>query len=1256
MKHKLRYFSAVLAMALGFGLTAQAQTTLPQISIAQVILQPGVTTSMEISVNPAITFSGCQFDISLPTGITLTGVEGVGEVESFTANYNALSGNLARVLLYNLTKEVTASGNIINLSLSASNNFTQPETVTINLSNIIFSTLNGGETGLADASCTINIIPVVPESLTLTPGNVNMTAGKSTECYLTLNEEATFAGIQFDFVMPKGLSVISAIGIGALETGFTIENNVITNNTNTETSTCRIVAFNTSENVNATGQILALTLQADASLTEPINSTVTVENVIYSLLNGYETPGQGGVAECIVEIPSQTLSISPESWATSIGKTQQAMVTFTPETTSDKNLTWTSDAPEVCSVNESGLMTSNSTGNAVITAIDVYGNEVSCLVSVYGPGSVTIGPGPGTSEGETENSPAENTASGGSLNGSDLTLRVGQTATILLVLSENMNAMPTMEWRLSDGGEEIVSMTPQTNTLGALFEGLQMGTTTYSVTLDGVEMTSGRITVIAEIPISSLRLDPVSIELALNSSPTKVNPIYLPEEATTTILTWTTADSNIATVSNEGLVTPVGLGETTVSATTTDGSELTAYCSVKVTAPVDKNFEFDFEDAAMGGVEGLTIYLGDTYILKPKAHEGYVIPDNIEWSSDNSVIVSVDENGRITGQDLGSATVTATAIINGEIVKVSCKVNVIPVPASSITMIFEDVVLSVGSGLSLVAIVYPPNTTYPDITWWSSDNGIVTVDDSGYITGISSGTAIIYAACGEAQGTCRVTVIPIPSQSISVSPSSITMMVGSSTTLTATITPENTTDKNIIWTSSNPGVAKVTSSGLVTAISEGEAIITARNGNQTATCVVTVISDSYPGGWGGGGTGNGTGDGDNSEGADIVVIPSEQQILVPTGRTVEMYVTTYGGYPEGWSFEWTKLKGKEVLSSESSYSFTAYNPNPGSILEVYEIRVTNSNEKGKVIYDQSFNFTVDIWGEPAFRGDNDADGDQNPDANPDNNEGTNPDDLGGYERNGIHTSALKTREGNTVEMWVEQPVGGYNDDWNYEWTINGENVGDQQNIRYVAMMDDGDTMEIKPFTPIVDFTNFGPDGNLWFEDSTFGPMVSVYRRPLTPLQLLRKGDGTSHIFIIMMPIPDSRIQDLDYNFVYGYTDAKGVSHILETTDLRYCQTTEEIYNNPGNNFWAYSLWAYSDGCTVSSGLRYLDGSSDEDFDASDFSGMGMQSISRGGNDSTAIYTIDGHYRGSDVSRLVPGIYIEHTVKDGMATAKKIIVH
>ena len=163
------------------------------------------------------------------------------------------------------------------------------------------------------------------------------------------------------------------------------------------------------------------------------------------------------------------------------------------------------------------------------------------------------------------------------------------------------------------------------------------------------------------------------------------------------------------------------------------------------------------------------------------------------------------------------------------------------------TIAVESVVVTPSScaltvdGQALLSVeVLPANAEYT-LEWISTNSDIVTVDD-GTITGVASGTAIVMAKAGDKTGSCTVTVVGTPVESVTLNYHELEMEEGGAFTLAATIEPEDADNKSILWSSSAPEIVKVNGAGNLTALRPGEATITATAGNCTDECVVTVTA------------------------------------------------------------------------------------------------------------------------------------------------------------------------------------------------------------------------------------------------------------------------------------------------------------------------------------------------------------------------------------------------------------------------------
>jgi len=163
------------------------------------------------------------------------------------------------------------------------------------------------------------------------------------------------------------------------------------------------------------------------------------------------------------------------------------------------------------------------------------------------------------------------------------------------------------------------------------------------------------------------------------------------------------------------------------------------------------------------------------------------------------------------------------------------------VPVTSVSLNKSNLTLEPGGSETLMATVAPSNATDKTVTWSTSNSGVATVEN-GKVTAVKEGEASITAKAGEKTATCKVVVraAVVPVESVTLNKTELTLEPGSSETLTATVSPENATDKNVTWSTSNAEVATV-EGGKVTAIKEGEATISATVGGQSANCNVVVV-------------------------------------------------------------------------------------------------------------------------------------------------------------------------------------------------------------------------------------------------------------------------------------------------------------------------------------------------------------------------------------------------------------------------------
>ena len=218
-----------------------------------------------------------------------------------------------------------------------------------------------------------------------------------------------------------------------------------------------------------------------------------------------------------------------------------------------------------------------------------------------------------------------------------------------------------------------------------------------------------------------------------------------------------------------------------------------------------------------------------------------VVPENatdktVTWTSSDTAVATVD-NGVVKALIAGETTITVTTVDGGH--KATCTVTVAAaiVPVTGVTLDKTTLTMGTGDEQTLVPTVAPEDATNKNVTWTSSDTAVATVAN-GVVTAVGAGNATITATTedGSHTATCAVTVI-----GVTLNKTELTLMTDKEETLVATVLPENAANKNVTWTSSNTAVATV-NNGVVKGVSDGEAVITVttEDGNQTATCAVTV--------------------------------------------------------------------------------------------------------------------------------------------------------------------------------------------------------------------------------------------------------------------------------------------------------------------------------------------------------------------------------------------------------------------------------
>ena len=220
----------------------------------------------------------------------------------------------------------------------------------------------------------------------------------------------------------------------------------------------------------------------------------------------------------------------------------------------------------------------------------------------------------------------------------------------------------------------------------------------------------------------------------------------------------------------------------------------------------------------------------------------------VTWTSSDTKVLYVSPGGKVTA--VGGGTATVTASVGG--MKTSASITVTAAAetpqetVSSIKLTKYSLTLYMNEeGEQLTATIQPASFA-KSIVWNSSDTKVASVSDSGLVTAVGPGTCIISATAGDRHVSATVSVLAarVRVTGVSFSETKHEIPMGGTATLTATITPADATVKTLVWTSDDPGIASVSRTGIVTAVSVGTTKIhaTSVDGNHSAEVTVTVTA------------------------------------------------------------------------------------------------------------------------------------------------------------------------------------------------------------------------------------------------------------------------------------------------------------------------------------------------------------------------------------------------------------------------------
>ncbi len=300
-------------------------------------------------------------------------------------------------------------------------------------------------------------------------------------------------------------------------------------------------------------------------------------------------------------------------------------------------------------------------------------------------------------------------------------------------------------------------------------------------------------------------------------------------------VTWASSNQLVATISSSGLVTAVANGAATITATSgiatgTAAVTIQQQASSLSLSPSTKSF------ASLGDTARLVATVKD-------ANGQSLAGATVTWVSSNLLVATVSTSGLVTSVANGTATITATSGSAAAAAAVAVQQVATSLVLSPASVTFS----SLGATQQLTSTVRDSRSqtiSNATVTWVSSSAQVATVSSTGLVTAIASGAATITATSGSATGTASVTVQPVAT--VSISPTSLTLDVGQTATITATVRDASgnaMADKTVTWATSDASVVGGTVNGntaTLVAAGAGSASVTATVDGIVGTLPVTV--------------------------------------------------------------------------------------------------------------------------------------------------------------------------------------------------------------------------------------------------------------------------------------------------------------------------------------------------------------------------------------------------------------------------------
>ena len=494
------------------------------------------------------------------------------------------------------------------------------------------------------------------------------------------------------------------------------------------------------------------------------------------------------------------LDVTPAAVSMFAGDTRQLAASVSADAGLSRAVFWRSGNPTVASVSSTGLVSGVNPGTAIVTAIAEADTtqRVTALITVRAAPIVTVSPG-------------------------TVTLALGEQRAMTARVEVEAGISTDIRWRSANSSIAMVSAS-------GVVTAIAYGATTVSAISLADSTSQGAAVIVVTPAVQSVAITPATSTIAIGDV-RRLAAIVLGDVGVSTAVIWRSSNPSIASISGLGDVTALSVGSTVITALAAGDTTKRASADVVV------------RNAPMVSVAptSIVLLLGEQRQLTAMVTADQGLSTAVTWRSSNPAVVAVAAGGQITALSFGSTSVFAISQADTTR-RASATVTVQPV-VQTVSVSPSSAALFIGQSAQLTSTVNAQGSLPTGVTYRSSNEVVATVSPSGFVTARAAGNATITVLAAADTTKRALSSITVSNRPITVliAPRSVAVNVGGSTQLTATVLADPGVPTQVTWSSAAPGIAAVSSGGLVVGVAAGTALITATSvADNTKRDTVTV--------------------------------------------------------------------------------------------------------------------------------------------------------------------------------------------------------------------------------------------------------------------------------------------------------------------------------------------------------------------------------------------------------------------------------